>query len=256
MKPLAGMVVLGVAACLAAACSGKPAQPSPAVDGGAGLARIRAARADLQRAWEALDVLRDELGALGAGQRLTVGETSRKEELAAKVKLAEAQFEAAYSADQSALADFLNEALNTQPKADSTIEALRLYSDSALRNARDFVDHSGDYRRAIELLETARSYYDGVEAGAPDDLTSALANARAYRFVTKARFDQLKEGMTTSEVKALVGVPFCANIRHSEVGGRTVTTWLFGREDGEVAAIYLDDRGKAYAWHWNVKDAA
>lgn len=255
MHPLARMVA-GVVASLAIACSGKPIQPSPAVDGGAGMTRVRAARADLQRTWDARDALRNELEALPAGQRLTADETARKAELAGRMTLAEAQFEAAYSADQSALADFLNEALNTQPKADSTIEALRLYSDSALRNARDFVDHSGDYRRAIELLETARSYYEAVEAGVPDDLTSALAKARAYRFVTKPRFDQLKKGMTTSEVRALVGVPFYANIRHSEVGGKTVTTWLFGREDGEVAAIYLDDRGKAYAWHWNVKEAA
>jgi len=254
MKPLARMVVLGVAACLAAACSGKPAQPPPAADGSAGLARIRAARADLERAWDALDALRDELGALGAGQRLTADETSRKAELIGKVKLAEAQFEAAYSADQSALAEFLNEALNARPKSDSTLQALRLYADSALRNARDFVDHSGDYRRAIELLETARSYYEAVAAGPPEDLAAALASAQSYRFVTKPRFDQLKKGMTTSEVKALVGVPFYANIRHTEVGGKTVTTWLYGREDGEVAAIYLDDRGTSYAWKWNVKN--
>jgi hypothetical protein len=255
MHPLARTVV-GVVACLAMACSGKPTPPSPAVGGGADLTRIRAARSELQRAWDTLDGLRDELEALGEGQRLTAEETARKDELTGKVERAEAQFEAAYGADQSALAEFLNEALNTQPKADSTFDALRLYSDSALRNARDFVDHSGDYRRAIDLLETAKSYYDAVAAGAPEDLIAGLARAREYRFVTKLRFDQLKKGMTTGEVKALVGVPFYANIRHSEVGGKRVTTWLYGREDGEVAAIYLDDRGKAYAWKWNVKEAA
>ena len=256
MHPLARMVALGVTACFAAACSGKNTAPSPAVDGGAGLARIKAARADLQRAWDARDSLRAELDALPAGQRMTAEETARKTELSGKMSLAEAQFEAAYSADQSALAEYLNEALNTQPKAASTLEALRLYSDSALRNARDFVDRSGDYRRAIELLETATSYYDAVGAGVPEDLTAALASARSYRFVTKPRFDQLTKGMTTSEIKALVGVPFYANIRHSEVGGKRVTTWLYGREDGEVAAIYLDDSGKSYAWKWNVKDVA
>ena len=253
MHPLARMVV-GVVASLAIACSDKPIQPSPAVDGGAGLTRIRTTRADLQRAWDARDALRNELEALPAGQRLTADETARKAELAGKMTLAETQFEAAYGADQSALADFLNEALNSQPKADSTLEALRLYSDSALRNARDFVDRSGDYRRAVELLETATSYYDAVGAGAPEDLTAALARAREFRYVTKPRFDQLKKGMTATEVKALVGVPFYANIRHTEVGGKTVTTWLYGREDGEVAAIYLDDRGTSYAWKWNVKN--
>ena len=256
MYPLARMVAIGLAACLAAACSGKPAKPSPAVEDGAGLTRVRAARADLQHAWDALDALRDELEAQGLGKRPSAEEAARKAELTGKLKLAETQFEAAYNADQSALADFLNQALNSQPKADNTIEALRLYTDSALRNARDFVDHSGDYRRAIELLETARSYYDAVEAGAPDDLIAALADARAYRFVTKPRFDQLKKGMTTYEIKVLVGVPFYANIRHSEVGGKSVTTWLYGREDGEVAAIYLDEHGKSYAWKWNVKDVA
>jgi hypothetical protein len=235
-------------------CSEKPDKPTAgAAAASAGLARIQAARAELLKVWDGLDTLRDELDVLEVAQRLTPAETARKSELAAQIKAAEGQFEAAYGADQSALAEFLNEALNTRPDDSSTLAALRLYLDSALRNARDFVDYSGDYRRAIELLETAKGYFEAVSAPIPADLTAAIASTRDYRVITRARFDQLKKGMKAAEVKALVGVPYYANVRHSEVGGKRVASWLYSRDDGEVAALYLDDRGLLYAWKWDVK---
>ena len=255
MRPSARVILASILACLVVACSGKQEQPLQGADASADLARITAARADLDRVWNALDALRDELAALDERPRLTPEETARRSDLDGKVRAAEGQFEAAYSADQSALADFLNQALNTQPQGSATLQALRLYADSAIRNARDFVEHSGDYRRAIELLETARSYYEAVAAGVPDDLTAAIERARDYRFLTRTRFEQLKKGMSIPDVKALVGVPFYANVRHSEVGGKRVASWLYGREDGEVAALYFDDRGTLYAWKWDAKSA-
>jgi hypothetical protein len=218
-----------------------------------GLDRIRVARTELADAREALDAIRDEAGTLDERGRLTAAETMRRTELAAQQKLAEARFESAYSADQSALADFLNEALNVQPKGASTLEAVRLYADAAVSNARDFVDHAGNYRRAVDLLETAKGFYQAVEAGVPADLSAALAHARDYRFITRPRFEQLAQGMTARDVRALVGVPFYADVRHSEVGGKHVASWLYGRDDGGVAALYFDDRGTLYAWKWEAK---
>jgi len=253
MHPFARTLVVGIVACCVFACSSKQEVPPAAAAATADLARIRAARGELEGAWNALDALRDEADALDAKQRPTAEESARRAELGTLIKGAEAQFETAYGADQSALAEFLNEALNTRPDDASTLAALRLYADSAIRNARDFVDHSGDYRRAIELLETARSYYEAVAAAVPADLTAAMAATREYRYLTRARFDQLKKGMTSREVKSLVGVPYYANVRHSEVGGKRVASWLYGREDGEVAALYFDDRGSLYAWKWDAK---
>jgi hypothetical protein len=239
---------------VAISCGEKPDKPAAgAAAASAGLARIQAARAELVQVWDALEALRDELDALEGAQRLTPAEAARRSELAARVKEAESRFESAYGADQSALADFLNDALNSRPQDPTTLTALRLYLDSALRNARDFIGRSGDYRRAIELLETARGYYEAVSAPVPEDLTAAIAGARDFRTITRARFDQLRKGMKGSEVKALVGVPYYANVRHSEVGGKRVTSWLYSRDDGDVAALYFDDRGQLYAWKWDAK---
>jgi hypothetical protein len=252
MRPRPLVAAVAVVACIVA-CAEKPKEPPGSAGADASLSRIKVARAELLKVWDSLDVMRVELAALEDAQRLTPAQTARKADLSTQVKGAEAQFESAYGADQSALADFLNEALNSRPGADSTLAALRLYLDSALRNARDFIAHSGDYRRAIELLETARSYYEAVGAGVPADLSAALASARDFRFVTRAHFDQLRKGMTARDVKALVGVPFYANVRHSEVGGKRVASWLYSREDGEIAALYFDDRGSLYAWKWDAK---
>ena len=250
LRPL--IAAVAVVACIVA-CAEKANEPPGSVDAAAGLARIKGARAELLKVWDALDVQRDELASLDEKQRLTQAETARKAELPTLIKSAEAQFESAYGADQSALADFLNEALNSRPNAESTLEALRLYLDSALRNARDFIDRSGDYRRAIELLETARSYYEAVGAGVPTDLSAARAVARGNTILSNEGSAPRKESMKPRDVKALIGVPFYANVRHSEVGGKRVASWLYSREDNEIAALYFDDRGSLYAWKWDAK---
>jgi len=255
MRLRAFVATVALVACALAACSEKAERRSGAVGTSAGLVRVRTSGAELEKAWDVLDSLRDELEALDEKQRLTPAETRRKVELLEQVEAAESRFDSAYGANLSALTDLLNEALHARPAGDTTQEALRLYADSAIRNARRFVDHSGNYRRAIELLETARSYYEAVAAVVPDDLTAALERASDYRFLTRARFDQLNRGMSAHDVKALLGVPFEANVRHSEVGGKRVASWLYGREDGAVAALYFDDRGSLYAWRWDARRA-
>ena len=255
MRPLAAIVVAVVAACLGTACA-KGRTPATVPPEAAGLASIEAGRSELLRAWDARDELREQLAALAEGQPADGATRVRREELEGRLKSAEAAFETAYASDQAALAEFLNQALNARPGAASTLAALRLYADSALRNARDYIAGSGDYRRAGELLETARGYYDAVSATPPADLVDAIAHAREYRCVVRPRFDRLRQGMTPGDIRALLGVPFYANIRHSEVAGKRVTTWLYSRDDGEVAAVYMDQQGRLYAWKWNVKDGA
>jgi len=243
-----------VVTALAMACSEDSRKAGSAFDAAGGLARVKAARAELVRVWDALDAARAELRTLEEKRGANAADAARKTEIEAVVKQSEAAFENAYGADQSTLADFLNQALNIQPQGAETLEALNLYAESAIRNAGELIEYSGDYRRAIELLDTARSYFDAVQAPAPEALATAAAGARDYRFVTQARFDRLKKGLSAAEVKALIGVPFYANIRSSVVGGKEVTSWLYSREDGEVAGVYLDDRGRLYAWKWNVKE--
>jgi len=232
-------------------CSGRPEAASPLPDIAGGMARSKVARAALLKAWDDLDSLRNESESLASRQPPTPAVTDRINELENRLTRVQAAFDAAYNADQAALADVLNSVGNSAVGPEAIV-ALNLCAESAMRYARDVIDHSGDYRRAIGLLDTARGYFDDLHAAPPRALTDALQLAREYRLITRARFDRLATGMTGTQVRALVGVPFSGNVHRSKVDGNGVTSWLYGSEDNSVAALYFDDRGMLYAWKWNV----
>jgi hypothetical protein len=240
---LAGVVLAGC---------GAPEAASFRFDAAAGLTRAQNARAVLLSAWERRDALRGEEQRLLALTRKTPADRTRQAEVEARLPQADAAFDAAWATDQADLAEFLNTALAAAPQAPETRAALDLYAESAMRYAAQIVGTRGDYRRASELLDTARGYFLDAQLAPPQPLDEALQRARSYRVVTKERFARLARGMTTADVKALVGVPFSGNVHSSEVAGRTVTSWLYGSEDRGVAAVYFDDRGTLYAWKWDV----
>lgn len=217
------------------------------------LAKVKAAHAELTSAREQLEKVKAELATLNSKSRLTPEESTRKTELEQQLKTDQATFDEAFTKDQGTLAEFLNVALNETPKAPETHEALLLYADEAIQNAKDFMSQAGDYRKAIDLLETAQGYFEAVGAKAPEELTSTLDHAKSYRYLSKERFDSVRKGMSEDQVKELTGTPFNANIRENEVRGKKITSWLFNREDNEVAALYFD-KGKLYAKKWNVKE--
>ncbi len=245
-------IAAGLMAGLLLACSREQEAAAPAFDAAGGLARVQAVRAELVEVWDRLDTLRAEMAALDARPRLTAVDSARKAELGEKQPQAEARFEVLYGSDQATLAEFLNAALGSRPAAPETLAALHLYAESAIRYAHDVVAASGDYRRAIDLLETASGYFADAHLPVPQRLGEALRHAKEYRVITRARFDRLAAGMTASQVRSLVGVPFVGNVRRSEVGGKSVTTWLYGSEENGVTALYFDDRALLYAWKWNV----
>ena len=109
---------------------------------------------------------------------------------------------------------------------------MTLYADErdALRRATSSTS-SGDYRRAIDLLETARGYFDDAARRAAGSACRRSRPRPEFRVVTRARFDRLASGMTAAQVKALVGVPFSGNVHRTEVAGKQVTSWLYGSED-------------------------
>jgi hypothetical protein len=248
MKAIAGtLLICGVA------CSDGPEAAGPPFDAAGGLARCRAARAELDDAWRRLDAARAALvpgsTASAAGTDPTADPSTPEIELAA----AQTAFDLAYGDDQAALTEFLNAALRARVADQETGVALNLYADSAIRRAADVITRSGDYRRAIDLLETARGYFAEANAVPPPRLLAALERARRFSVITKARFDRLARGMTDEQVKALVGVPNAANVRRSEVAGKQVTSWLYRSEEGGVSALYFDDSLRLYAWRWNVR---
>ena len=155
----------------------------------------------------------------------------------------------AYDAVQATLADFLNIALNEFPDHPATAQGLNLYSDEAILIADDVVAKSGDYKKAINQLDSASSYYDSIGLPPYQPLIDKIASLDDIRFITKERFDLLKKNMTMDEVKETIGVPYYQNIQVDEK--RKVETWLYRKREGGAAAVYFKTtNNKAYNWNW------
>lgn len=235
-------------------CGGGGQEEKSKVDVAAEFGKVQQAHTALEEARRTLDALRGELNALKDKPRLEAAEAARKAELEAQLPAAQRTFDEAYEADQNAISNFLNLTLNDEALkgAPQTREALRLYADGAVANARNFMDLSGDYGKAIDILQNAVTYFEFAGAPLPENLQETLARARQLRYLTKERFDQLKKGMTAEEVKAITGTPLYANVRDSEVQGRKITMWLFPRDPavGGASAVYFE-KGKVYALKWD-----
>jgi len=104
--------------------------------------------------------------------------------------------------------------------------------------AQEWIDRGGDYRRAIEILETQRP----LDPDYPR-LDQALARARDMRFVTPQRFARVQAGMTPVDVRAALGP---VNLR--EVLRRPaerLEAWYYPKRGGGKAAVYFRyDDGK------------
>jgi hypothetical protein len=156
---------LVVAGTLTFACSGPRPGDGRTQEFKAQFARVRSARAELVAARKALD----RAGSGGAAPD------------AGALRRAQAAFEAAYTRDQKLLAAFLNVALNERPSSPQTREALTLYTEGAVENARYFLDWAGDGRRAVEVLEAAERCYPMLGLPIPADLSTTLAQARRFQ---------------------------------------------------------------------------
>ena len=111
-------------------------------------------------------------------------------------------------------------------------QAVRLKSDEDVAVAQEWIDRGGDYRRAIEILETQRA----LDPGYPR-LEQALARARDMRFVTPQRFARVQAGMTPVDVRAALGP---VNLR--EVLRRPaeqLEAWYYPKRGGGKAAVYF-----------------
>ncbi len=232
------------------ACGGKKEEQTAKVNLGEQLAKVKALHAQHLEKAQKLRELRNELASLKAKPKLDAAESQRKQALEEEIKQASKELDKVFTDDQNELASFLNTALNDAPQAPETLEGLKIYAEDTMLNAKDFMNEAGDYRKAVELLETAQSYFEGVSAPVPAELKSLLEEARKFRFITKERFDQVQKGMTAEQVKAITGTPLALNIREQEVKGKKVTIWLFRSESGDIASFFFDDKGKLYSKDW------
>ena len=198
--------------------------------------------ATLQQQYEDLKQARADLGAaeVSLAEIEAVKERDRTDEqkalletLPASIEGYGGSMETAYDAVQATLADFLNIALNDFPEHPATAQGLNLYSDEAILITEDVVAQSGDYKKAINQLDSASSYYDSIGLPPYQPLIDKMAFFDDIRFITQERFDLLKKNMTMDEVKEAVGVPYYQNIQVDEK--RKVETWLYRKRKGGAA---------------------
>ncbi len=91
---------------------------------------------------------------------------------------------------------------------------MRLKSDEDLAVAQEWIDRGGDYRRAIEILETQLQADPGYAR-----LEQALARAREMRYVTPERFARVEPGMTALDVRAALGPVNLREVRRRPPSG-------------------------------------
>ncbi len=213
-------------------------------DLGTSEAAIRSAREELASA-------REDVATIEAiDERKRSDEQKQQlEQLNASMADLEAKVDTAYEDYQTRLADFLNLALNEFPNAPESDQALKMYGTEAIYNADDIVRKSGDYKKAIDTVKSAKGYYDAIGKQPTQLLLDKLAELDEWRYITQERFDQVKKGMTEQEVRDTIGVPYYMNVKKDEQRG--ITFWLYPKREGGAAAVYFDKKSKVYSMNFD-----
>lgn len=237
-KTWAGMVV--ALAVLGACGMGEEAKKAEA-------AKARAAQwAALETQKRALDAKRAELAALQA--RLEQGEAGLESQLEALNRA----IDAAEEQLGAQLAAYINEdpPVVGEPPTPDQLRAIRMKTSEDMVVAREYIELGGDYRKAIEIYQTALGLDPDNE-----ELKAALAEAEARRYMTEARFAGVKKGMTQAEVRKLLGQPYHRNVK--EYPDKKVTAWFYPKSDsGDAAGVWFNEKKVVYQANFNAVSAA
>lgn len=132
------------------------------------------------------------------------------------------------------LVEYVNaHASSGETPGERQLAAIRMKSDEDILLAREYIEEAGDYRRAIEIYETAL-------AADPENprLRTELETAKARRYITRERFALVREGMAQEEIRRLLGPPNLQDVR--DYPERGVTAWFYPKDaSGAAAAVWF-----------------
>lgn len=162
------------------------------------------------------------------------------EELAADLSAAEGEVQNLSEGFMTALVAFLNTANMVQGEAPTgaNLDAIRLKSSEDMVIAREYISKGGDYRRAMDILDTALM----LDPDNPD-LQAARAEAEELQFMTEERFAVVQKGMSQDEVQGLLGTVHHSNVRNYD--DKDVVAWFYRRADKGAAGVYFEEKDGA-----------
>jgi len=201
----------------------------------------KAALTTLESAKKALDAKREELASLK--DQLANGAAVQSQ-----IDAAKAEVDKMADALGTNLVAYINAGAPEvgAPMPADEQEAIRMKSAEDMIIAKEFIDQSGDYRKAIDIYN-ASLQIDPNNA----DLKAALADAQVRRYMTSDRFAQIQKGMTEQQVVNLIGRPYYRNVR--DYPEKKVTAWFYPKnEDGEAAGVFFNSEKKnVYSTNFN-----
>lgn len=164
-------------------------------------------------------------------------------------ELKKIKYEPKYNSFMDNLTIFLDKTLNDEKLKNEpeVLKAVRLYSDECILTGEEFIKEGGKYKEAIDIYNQALSLDPNYEL-----LKTKIKEAEDFRFIKKERFDQVKNGMTMEEVKAICGYPNVSYIQEKEHKGKKIIAWYYPKEGQKAAGIFFSN-GKVYNKYWEEK---
>jgi hypothetical protein len=136
------------------------------------------------------------------------------------------------------LAELLNAdpPLQGQPLTSRQTTALRIKGDQDVELARGWIERGGDYPRAINLYQEDLALDSGNSR-----LRSELVRVQGRRYMARAAFAQVQDGMDPETVRRLLGPPQPDNVRaYPALPGKGVAGWFYPRDaNGGAAAVWF-----------------
>ncbi|MGH9464532.1 MAG: hypothetical protein ACRD0X_02730 [Thermoanaerobaculia bacterium] len=200
--------------------------------GGADGAALSQEWAWLQQTQQTLDGQRAEL----AGLQAQAAAPDAAPEVAREVAELDREVTAGAEEFTARLVAFLNGDPMVEGIAPSErqLAAVRMKSGEDLILAQEWIDKGGDYKRALDIYDTALALDPGNA-----ELEAARAAAQAARWMTAERFALASQGMSQEAVRALLGQPNPNNIR--EYTDRGVVAWFYPTSQrGDAAGVWFE----------------